>query len=475
MKKQIGIWLGVLVVCVALLGGLGISLRKAQDQVIIIEEFSYGDKTATEGLQIWMRMRYGMQMFWDITHTMGDDGETVVRPYTQEESREMPARIRLEEVQHFSMMAGIDWGEFVTDGFVSRVYGMDEMVADVASRTADGEIHTETLIYSDYMEYYPMLPFTVNFGDTYSKEGDAYVKMDGYEMDTPAFHKAWQQFFQIPVISGDWVTISVTKDPNGDIIEETMKQSEITPGLLGYKIETEKGWFLGLNAHSEGVDTSQIAGGYGIYFLPVEEENGYRCLKPEKLSMVIPLAEGTWVRGLYTDESQKTLVVYLWENGGYWLKIYDLATMAEIQVLDLVEAGGRTSIPDIYIWDDFLLVDSNLYWLYERKESGLYEPIFRVPQKVSHENRYVGLPTGVRLQDAVIDYNGKQLLIAGWQFQETTEAAQKKDGFYLSLYDETGLVYYGLYKTSLDTGRSYEDIGYSCEPDGYDNFMVEWK
>jgi len=303
------------------------------------------------------------------------------------------------------------------------------------------------------------------------------VKMGHDWHQTPAFAQAFHRYFRIPVIPESQVTISVTKDQDGKVIAEEMERDSITPWSTMVSVETEVGWYFAFQDGGEGreIDTSHIPGGEGIYYMPVEEENGYRCVRPEKLSTVISLEEIDYVYGLYTDESQETLFVSVWQDDRNLLYIYDLATMEMIQKLDMNEYGALGGIEDVYPFDDFLLINSNMYWLLERQESGRYELKFRVPQTLTHEQRVLGKPKSVYLEDAVIDYNGEQLLIGGWRFGKGSEDAQKKDGFYLSLYDETGLIYYGLYKTSLDTGRSYEDAWYACEPDGYDNFNIAWE
>ena len=130
------------------------------------------------------------------------------------------------------------------------------------------------------------------------------------------------------------------------------------------------------------------------------------------------MEEDGWLNGLYTDESEESLFVSVYENGSYLVKIYDLSTMEERQVLDL-DNMGATGKMSLYPFDDFLL-------------------------------------------------------IAGWRFRENADPGEGEDGFYISLYDETGLVYYGLYKTSLDTGESRDEAIHSCEPDDYYNFSVEW-
>lgn len=476
MNKKIWIWLSVLVLSVGAVIGLAVSLTRQQDQVEIIEEFSYGDKTVVEGLTVWARMGYGYQDFWEITHTMGEQGETVVRTYTWEERDQIPSITKSEYKEFDVMQSGANSTEHTIEGKFSKVNGLDAMVADVAGRTARGTTHQETLKYSDYMEYYPMY-MTLFFGDIYSKEGNEYVKMVYDWHLTPAFAQAFHRFFRIPVIPESQVTISVTKDQDGKVIAEEMERDSITPWSIMASVETETGWYFGFHDGGEGrkIDTSHIPGGEGIYYMPVEEENGYRCVRPERLSTVISLEEIDYVYGLYTDESQETLFVSVWQEDRNLLYIYDLATMEMIQKLDMNEYGALGGIEDVYPFDDFLLIDSNMYWLLERQESGRYELKFRVPQTLTYEQRVLGRPKGVYLEDAVIDYNGEQLLIGGWRFGESSEDSQKKDGFYLSLYDETGLIYYGLYKTSLDTGRSYEDMWYACEPDGYDNFHIAWE
>ena len=474
MNKKIWIWLAILVLGIGAVIGLSISLTKQKDQVEIIEEFSYGEKSVLEGLTLWTRMRYGLQKGWEITHAMGENGETVVRPYDWEESDLISSKERVEYQLVTSTYGGVHYTEYTEEGNFQRIFGLEDMVADVASRTTAGNTHQETLAYQDYMDYYPM-DMSCFIGDIYSKEGNEYVKMSYDRSKTPAFYEELQRFFQIPVSEESHVTISVTKDQDGKIVAEEMERDDNTPIIWISYLKTDTGWYFGFSESTKSIDTSHIPGGNGVYFMPLEEENGYPCLRPEKLSIVISLEEGDRVRGLYTDESQETLFVLVWNDGHMWLHIYDRATMTEIQVIDMDDVGGKVASVYVYPHDDFLLVDSNLYWLFERNGAGIYELKFRVAEEIIHDHRLLGKPNGVSLKDAVIRYKGEQLLIAGWRFAETDASAQKKDGFYLSVYDETGLIYYGLYKTSLDTGRSDTDELYACEPDGYYNFDMDWK
>lgn len=477
MNKKIWIWLSVLALGVGAVMGLVISLTRQQDQVEIIEEFSYGDKTAIEGLTVWARMEYGYQAFWEITHTMGEGGETVVRPYTLVERDQIASVDSREHKTFMFLLAGDTSMEYTEEGMVQWVCGLETMVEDVAGRTATGSTHQETLYYCDYMEYYPMY-FPCFSGEIYCKEGTEYVKMMGDWHRTPSFNHTMQQYFQIPVTAEDQVTIYVKKDEEGNVVVEDMDRSVGVCSPLMMYLEADDGWYFGFlrdSGEESMVDTSCIPGGNGIYFLPMEEENGHKCLKPEQLSTIISLEEDVWVTGIYTDESQSTLFVSIWKDGGEWLHIYDRHTLEKRQILDMNDFGALGSTVAIYPHDDFLLIDSNLYWLLERDEAGIYQLKFRVPQEIVHEQMVLGRPKQVLLQDAIMDFNGEQLLIGGWQFRKNSLDGQKQDGFYLSVYDETGLIYYGLYKTSLDTGRSYEDARYACEPDGYDNFSIAWK
>ena len=67
-------------------------------------------------------------------------------------------------------------------------------------------------------------------------------------------------------------------------------------------------------------------------------------------------------------------------------------------------------------------------------------------------------------------YDGERLAMC-WN-RDIDEAPYSDCGFYVAVYDKTGLLYFGDYLSGLMTGRNANDYGYYCNPV---DISLNWK
>ena len=58
-------------------------------------------------------------------------------------------------------------------------------------------------------------------------------------------------------------------------------------------------------------------------------------------------------------------------------------------------------------------------------------------------------------------YDGTKLIVVDSLYPD---GAYEHCGFYMAIYDNTGLIYYATYSSSLDTNADNHDFSYNCYP-----------
>ena len=72
------------------------------------------------------------------------------------------------------------------------------------------------------------------------------------------------------------------------------------------------------------------------------------------------------------------------------------------------------------------------------------------------------------------DWNG-EVLVMGDSLTGESYFYNQSCGFYLAAFDKDGLAYYGEYRSSLDTGMSYDDYYFNCMPVDSDDLQINWQ
>ena len=104
----------------------------------------------------------------------------------------------------------------------------------------------------------------------------------------------------------------------------------------------------------------------------------------------------------------------------------------------------------------------------ELKADGLCETAFSATTAYYVDNSYHGLYVS-----AAADYNGEKLICIDY-LHEGRYRTLELCSFYVSVYDKTGLIYYGEYNCSLSANPNASSYSYNCLPDATNYISVKW-
>ncbi len=453
MRKSAVLTILLLVLAAASLYSTHAWVGEGKTAVSIDETVVYGDKSAAEGISLDIRTHCDYRLFWGTRYTVGESPQTGTDfRFSQAEQR--PRR----NIPY----AGIYFdGTF--NGYGASSSGSLDIanetapIQDVASRTSPGEDRTEIVHVKDYYRFYPIR----------------------VEFDMPsrfAVNEETQQlfadYFRIPVYHEHEVEISIEKDSAGNVRRLGLSTAKGSGVLLETpSVVTDNGCFFTFSCRTDGgklLDTSFIAGGYGIYHFPLHNQGGDdRILNVDELQMVYPIdAAGAEVIALQANADKSKLFLVTIESGSYLLTVIDAQTMTQLQMLELLPATGDSRLDRLYIQDEFVvpvLSDGRLMLLAADTE-GDYQVQFGADFGSNQELRYVFS------RDVSMDYDGKKLAVAAWQ--NGWFAPENYCSFYLAVYDRTGLTYVGKYQHSLD--RSLIEHPLVCQPLDEAALTVAW-
>ena len=331
------------------LGGAGtvlgaqVVLRDREDMVTIEEEVLYGDTEAAQGLRVTLKTRCGQsltQLLWDTSFAAGGDGTAdtafsyLRRPepdWYQPPSNTITIDFcAANETFRTNAEDDEDWWQRMENaGFLSLP------ARDAAGRTAAGEERTETVDLWDYYQLYSLCA-TADLdmgGETFYRSG-----LPGTELLT--------EFFRFPVLPGTTAEVTVRRSQSGPV-EETRTSCGIDfPQILSGTADENAAYLFFDRADIDpSLNTSQIAGGYGVYRLDyhretviTEPEEGLihmdDTLVIDGISTVLPV-EGT-VKEVLGSEDGETLLVLSEEDGTLRLSVLERGSDRLLQQIDLL-------------------------------------------------------------------------------------------------------------------------------------------
>lgn len=434
------------------------------DEVILTPTVIAGDESAARGLTVELHSRLNNQLYWDTAHLVGSEPDTRFSFYP--DRRQYPDTRRYFGVSIMTYDNVSTSGSDLTDPD-TELFGYDSIYADVASRTDAGTEHSETVDLRDYMDYYPLSVSIDLPGSTYVwKNAGVDVEQSGGD-DMGAINMAVADYFRIPITDEQPVRFHVEKDAAGKVFSWGSDTDREIYSAFGDGAVTDNACVFYLsNAYGDGktVDFSQVPGGYGLYRLPYETDGSTTRIDVDALEMVYPLAE---------DESVITLLAS--ENGMYLLLV---TTDGEDETLTVLDADTVQPVQTIH-----LAADGHMYRLCDGGDflALMYDIGFEVYTEapVGYEKAFGGvLPdiddSGNFNYNGVMDYSGGKLAIMGETMAEG-EYGRYLCGYRLMVFDETGLLYHGTYKSSLDDFPALDnDNGIRCQPDYNSSLTLGW-
>ncbi|MBQ8518059.1 MAG: hypothetical protein IJ455_00445 [Agathobacter sp.] len=485
-------------------------ILKEKDQVHFTEKVLYGDKAVVEGVTVEMKAEYSSNLYWDSTYVIGAE------PKEETEYRFYPWDYSTNAYSYSgSMDFVVDCTDTVGLGYDyqgdENYYGLHAAMKELYDQTEPGTENSITVYMKDYVDYYTFglslhLPENSEnktadyYRYTYlwkyevleeiaqlEKQGsnkEEVEQMKAYLADLETF----QEFFKIPVLDKEVYTLAMSKDSEGNIIgiadshmhggsgtgEIEIPEAPNVAGAdsFGFRVFSafdDGDCYFTFDPHTYNeqlVDVSQIPGGYGIYHFTYNEKDG--SIDLDDLKMVYPLDVNSKWESMQLDASGKNLLLLTLDEEKYYLSVIDRETMT---LVDKFNLGNSESYLSHWSYEDYLVICGENLMVFPMDENGRYFQAFSVNTESINEKITPNTENdGIFRTYSKYDWNGETLLVASniQYYDEDYGRALFTCDFYLAAIDETGLLYYGEYNSTLDE---------PCRPnDEYESPVnVRWK
>lgn len=470
MKKATIVFLSLLLLCLLGIKPLNDYILKEKDQVQITEYVVEGDSTMIEGVQIMIPARWQGHQYWDITYVAGVEPtvNTDYRFYSSWNTENW----RKEEAYpgiYFMGYSGFIWDE---DFPVSKQNEKLANVTDSVQLEESKEQTLDSLKLSDYVEYYPLM--TVFRIPAAPDRKAMLAHMDDEEQWQVA--AVLEQFFRIPVLEEELMSTLHLREKNGEVY--VSGHSSARSNVFSWRESAVCGenaiyfTFRPYTNFGDLVDTSLIPGGYGIYKLPysVDGEN-YADVAAEKLEMIYAINPEEMESECYLElDGHGNLLLFYKVKDGMRFVVLDTETGEEKQkflfesIEDDMDFQLLTTEDDFFVYAygayDYFVVDWNEDRGYEERIS------FTVGEKD---------PLLSRTVNNGFDWDGKRLVFVSYTEYTEDYAYVNLCDFKVTVYDETGRIYYGTYENSLHAREEAKvHAENSCMPHNYATIEVTW-
>ena len=424
MKKRLMLYVFLVLIAVVALSGAALAGFLIQDDITIEAHTLSGDASAAEGLALTVYAQRNGNLTWDTTfpataasqavtdftyHLDGISSSDGVYLDFSTASLNGTTSTTLENL----MEERNRWSDFLI-----------EPIRELARELAPGEEKTETVTVADYWEIYPLtLYLNLPNDSTYYDEGETSFLTN---------------YFHIPVPAELTVDITVSLDEDGECVQATINPTgEESYGFCSAELVTEQGIYLGLYSCEPGetVDFSHIQGGYGIYRIPLPQEDAY-ALPVEDIENILPLsAEDVEAVSLLESPWDGIIEVFTVEQGTLRLRLLEEETCTVIEDYWL----DADKLPEVVQTEDVLVL------LFQEEETQ------RILAYAREDGQYrLWLDTELPLEAYYLSslnaaFDGSRLaLVYPWG-----EYASVGTG--LLVYDQSGLLYHGQYISSADS------------------------
>ena len=411
---------------------------------------SYGDESALKDVVVSMSVASGKHLYWNTDFYPGDLEKTNTTfdfSLSNLENAE-------EDDLHLFMDCPVSFGSSTTANAGFNFAATDDIplkdaVVDVASRTAVGSVHQETVRLADYYEY---LPLEMHFTS-------GVVSLSAEDEQKLA------SFFRVRTPDALRVTLEITKNALGGVTDIDCNTTEDSELQLGSNLSAMVGDSLYLSPPcwpgASADDYASMPDGFGIYRLPLEVQDAsskrtvYHPMA-DSLEIVYPLnADEVFPVALQASNNQHSLLLFYKQEDRLMLTVLDLDSMEPVQTLECL-----TKADDPYIWqihegENFLLIalGSGDGFLLTKDESGTYSFAFSLD--FDHfQDLYWGQG------NAAFCFDGERLF--GSCFESI---GNRRCELYLCVLDQNGLICESEYRNSLEAAET-NDYTLACKPAG---------
>lgn len=448
MRKSLALLLVLVLACSCGVVYAAGELIDDSDEVVIEEIVRYGDPAIAEGISIDTAVNCRHHLFWNTAHTVGkaEEAETAFRF-----SADADYEYGVGEYVNVQLRSGL---EFNFDMEGSPVW---EAYEALAASTPAGQSGEATIYISYYYDYYPV---SVDI-DTPGFVMNTYSGIDYMSAEERAIYDAFNEFFRIPVLEEDQRTIHLDKNIEGEVYSWGSSWTDCdTYGIYSECVARDDAVYFTVTNRSQNgeiMDFSLVPGGYGIYKMPYTssypgtsdvEHDPFMYVHADELEMVYPLREEQCVEFFAESPDGNKLLLFTHAYGLMELTVIDVATMATLQVIEIMSGDETANMWTLYLEDDFIALhlSGDRLALISMNPVAEYQMEFIVQMNPEGETLfYLG-------RDNAFDWNGEQLAVAGFASPKDPSYYYTCD-YHLAVYDETGLLYFGVFDSSLSSTK----------------------
>ena len=435
MKKTIAFVLLCAILSITVLGSAAAVIDPRKDDVMVRQTTLFGDPAAAEGLQIENNIRYEDHALWNVHFNVG---ETQTETNFSFSHTKVDDRLELD-YKHYGGLTIDMFGGDHDDQFHEKA----AIYRDLAKDAEDNVEISRIVCPADYYEMYPLF-FEINYPDY-----PTYTRWQREDPVSQAVQDALRAAFPIPVDPDDLIEVHFEKRDNNNITSWGGSSYGSFPDLQVSSYCDDNGIYFTFFEQERGgitLDFSKFPEGYGVYFLPMlpaDDENSDSTAQPDGLCNVYPLDE-TQIECAEVYGLDDRLFVITLEGEQYWATVLDMGTYEVLQRFKVCDDPEGWRIGNIFGQDDHLIInfygdrialiapDGN-----EGYETALYA---KLPDELYNYCSF----SHWRVSSA---WDGECLAIAA----DTDESE-----LYVAVYDRTGLLYTGLYETSLTDQPEYQ-------------------
>ncbi len=478
MRKALAILIVLVILCTSGVIAAHAVVNTQRDQVVISENVIYGDKLAADGLNIVRKATWDERLHWKTDYNISAENKyrTDFR-FTQEREYERSIHYTQSGVSlGLSVGSGMGSSHEITREDITRLCsGYEDICLDVMETAPAGEEYTAQVRIADYLDIYPIQVYVGMSELFYLAEmdsGRSYLN----NLDTDSYtelNNAIRDYFSFPVHDGDLLEVRVYKNEAGMVTELSVGTWEYTTEFRTLSAVTPNGAYFAFDC-GEDIDFSNSKDGCGIYCLPsgaslVYEGVTYPTVDIDGLDMVYPLDESTIVENMFYDEERDVITLVTVENDKFMFTVIDANTMETLQRIEIDEREEDGGVWQVSIEEDFFVIylSGKRLAVLEIHENDEYTLEFVADFMSDSQNELFWYNS-----NSAKAYDGERLAIS-WS-REIEDSPYSDCGFYIAVYDKTGLLYYGEYLSGLMTGRNGSDYNYYCQPVS-NGIALEWK
>lgn len=496
MKKSLLLFLSIWILAISGCIYIQITLFQAKEDVQITETVLYGDKSIAQGVTVRQKAKYGGYLHWDTTYQIGKEPQVKNESQFSQWNNLNDAPL----ISFGTVLTGVDEANGYPYSIDKKYYtGITYAYLELAKETPNGERAEKNIYLKDYMEYYP-INVVINLPNEIHIDTGSFREMvpgTEAEVERDLLVKKLEEYFKIPVIDEEMRNIGLSKSEDGTVggSHGSFVEGQDTFSFATAHTYTDTMCYFTFDTHTEQgnlIDTSQLSDGYGIYAFSYDSEKN--SIDMESLKNVYPLDPSIHILNLESDAQNEHLLLFTRENTKCILTVIEIETMQIKQTLVLekytendrnfenqqeIESIQNTEniennvqvkfteeySPFFWMYDDFFVIqyqDTSFILVTKNETLDRYQVEYTI--HLEKDNPLIATEE-LSLADSQFDWNGEELVMCGSVYQR--ENAFKECGFWVSVLDETGLVFLGKYDSSLNTG-SYSDEEYDMFAKRYD-------